>query len=218
MIEAPLIQHELGHNLSLHHGGGDEITCKPNYPSVMNYNAPLALSFTYSSGSWLDLNENMLNETVGVNAGLGPVDWNNNSVFDSELIAANINDAVPVNWSNKILNLLRAANLEDILLFGDFLHNCDKSAGEELTELPNPNDWARVEANLGRYLVLPNNSVDMMAGSIAEPEEITEPTIDPNSTVSWRTEGINTSYDAGAQLDTTNPEEFATNLFDLIYR
>jgi len=29
--------HELGHNLGLAHGGGDEVGCKPNYLSVMNY-------------------------------------------------------------------------------------------------------------------------------------------------------------------------------------
>lgn len=29
--------HELGHNLDLHHGGGDDTNYKPNYLSVMNY-------------------------------------------------------------------------------------------------------------------------------------------------------------------------------------
>jgi uncharacterized repeat protein (TIGR01451 family) len=31
------LMHEVGHNLSLHHGGGDEKNCKPNYMSMMNY-------------------------------------------------------------------------------------------------------------------------------------------------------------------------------------
>ncbi len=31
------IMHELGHNLNLRHGGGDDDNCKPNYVSVMNY-------------------------------------------------------------------------------------------------------------------------------------------------------------------------------------
>ncbi len=31
------IMHELGHTLGLLHGGFDDINCKPNYPSVMNY-------------------------------------------------------------------------------------------------------------------------------------------------------------------------------------
>ncbi len=29
--------HELGHNLNLRHGGGDNSNCKPNYQSIMNY-------------------------------------------------------------------------------------------------------------------------------------------------------------------------------------
>lgn len=29
--------HEMGHNLGLHHGGGDDRNHKPNYPSLMNY-------------------------------------------------------------------------------------------------------------------------------------------------------------------------------------
>jgi len=34
--EATLL-HELGHTLGLRHGGPDDVNCKPNYPSVMNY-------------------------------------------------------------------------------------------------------------------------------------------------------------------------------------
>ena len=32
------IMHEIGHNLGLLHGGTDDVNCKPNYISVMNYN------------------------------------------------------------------------------------------------------------------------------------------------------------------------------------
>jgi hypothetical protein len=35
--ESSLFLHELGHNLALHHGGGDDINYKPNYSSVLNY-------------------------------------------------------------------------------------------------------------------------------------------------------------------------------------
>ncbi|MDB4973178.1 MAG: fibronectin type domain protein [Myxococcaceae bacterium] len=42
--QAATIMHELGHNLGLHHGGGDEQNRKPNYVSVMNYlYSPLGL-------------------------------------------------------------------------------------------------------------------------------------------------------------------------------
>jgi hypothetical protein len=36
-IEAGTFMHELGHNLGLRHGGGDDLNDKPNYFSVMNY-------------------------------------------------------------------------------------------------------------------------------------------------------------------------------------
>src|SRR5262249_4202145 len=35
--QATSFMHELGHNLGLGHGGGDDINSKPNYQSVMNY-------------------------------------------------------------------------------------------------------------------------------------------------------------------------------------
>lgn len=35
--QAATIMHELGHNLNLRHGGGDDVNYKPNYLSVMNY-------------------------------------------------------------------------------------------------------------------------------------------------------------------------------------
>ncbi len=36
-LQAGTFMHELGHTLGLHHGGRDEINCKPNYLSVMRY-------------------------------------------------------------------------------------------------------------------------------------------------------------------------------------
>jgi hypothetical protein len=42
--QAGTLMHELGHNLGLRHGGGDDINRKPNYVSVMNYlYSPLGL-------------------------------------------------------------------------------------------------------------------------------------------------------------------------------
>ncbi len=213
IIEAPLIQHELGHNLSLEHGGGDQILCKPNYPSVMNYNAPMALSFTYSDGSWLDLNENALNEHEGVGAGLGPMDWNNNLLFEDTLVAADINDAVPVDWMNKVLGLLRAANLEDVPLVGSLLHNCEKGQEVELTELPNPNDWENVANNLGRYLKLPNQPVPVAE----DPIVIEEPEIIYTGTNPWFNFAADTPMNEAAEpIDINNPEVFAKELFDTL--
>lgn len=43
--QAATMMHELGHNLSLRHGGNDDVNYKPNYVSVMNYMySPVGLS------------------------------------------------------------------------------------------------------------------------------------------------------------------------------
>ena len=86
------IVHELGHNLGLQHGGDEACNNKPNYSSVMNYRyqhagidtsclgtGQNALPFKcdYSRGDRLLLDENHLNETLGMCTGATvPVDWN----------------------------------------------------------------------------------------------------------------------------------------------
>jgi hypothetical protein len=75
--------HELGHNLSLTHGGTDHSNYKPNYLSVMNYffqTWGLYINGAWGDqGNWLNfdyqrfdlpaLNETNLNENVGLNGG-----------------------------------------------------------------------------------------------------------------------------------------------------
>ncbi|MHC5006673.1 MAG: hypothetical protein ACYTGF_04845 [Planctomycetota bacterium] len=93
--------HELGHNLSLRHGGFENLNFKPNYNSVMNYRYQFpgaditcdALGdgvLDYSHGLNLVLDETGLRESEGVCGGT-PIDWNGNSVVDLEPVAWNIN-------------------------------------------------------------------------------------------------------------------------------
>lgn len=102
--------HEFGHDLGQYHGGTtDERNFKPNYLSVMNYafqfggvpRVGAAPYFGYSSATLPTLNENALNENVGLNSpgahqfrtrwfcpdgtgalspgtAYGPIDWNCN--------------------------------------------------------------------------------------------------------------------------------------------
>ena len=102
--------HELGHNLGLDHGGGDDINFKPNYMSIMNYlflqedfslrNRPL----TFSSKKMPDLNEANLDEL----AGLGGANWDwsarstdtGNSVPKYKYAPTAVNTALQVDWDD----------------------------------------------------------------------------------------------------------------------
>lgn len=89
------IMHELGHNLNLRHGGNVDCNYKPNYNSVMNYRyqfpgvntnctIPGSGLLDYSRGVRIALNENALNENLGV-CGAPPIDFNGNSVIESNI-------------------------------------------------------------------------------------------------------------------------------------
>ena len=82
--QAGTLMHELGHNLSLHHGGGDDTNYKPNYLSIMSYGFQLggvikggvAGTFDYSRSALASLNEGSLNEPAGIGApGYGTRHW-----------------------------------------------------------------------------------------------------------------------------------------------
>jgi len=72
--------HELGHNLNLRHGGGDNINRKPNYLSVMNYlfqmgSTVASRPLDYSRCVVAALNENGLSEPAGVGRSCPPGLW-----------------------------------------------------------------------------------------------------------------------------------------------
>ena len=125
---ANTIMHELGHNLLLRHGGNENCNYKPNYNSVMNYkyqfpgvdNTCNSLGngvLNYSTGSRISLNENNLNENLGV-CGATPIDWNGINGLET--------------------GVTFDINSDD----GSQVSNC----GETLTTLNDYNDWANISA------------------------------------------------------------------------
>lgn len=143
-VEAIVWMHELGHNLGLHHGGDDEVPCKPNYFSVMNYNPFMALTFSYSQGNIPSLDENALNEQAGI--GWGPVDWNSNFKIDKGLISADIDGHTPINLIQWVLNLTDTSRLPYDLAIA---LSPDRCVWENNATLHHDhNDWAVVEARL----------------------------------------------------------------------
>ncbi len=93
---AHTVMHELGHNLNLRHGGNVNCNYKPNYNSVMNYKFQFPGAdnncdatgdgvLDYSDGSRFSLNENSLNENIGV-CGFAAIDWNGNSTIESPVV------------------------------------------------------------------------------------------------------------------------------------
>ena len=67
--QASTFMHELGHNLGLGHGGGDNVNCKPNYASVMNYpsshpGSQASYRLDYSRTALATLDESALDESA----------------------------------------------------------------------------------------------------------------------------------------------------------
>ncbi|MGR8934393.1 MAG: DUF3344 domain-containing protein [Gammaproteobacteria bacterium] len=75
--QAGTFMHELGHNINLHHGGGDDVNYKPNFLSIMSYAFQTRGlrknlkdgTFDYSRFLLPALNEADLNERNGLNGG-----------------------------------------------------------------------------------------------------------------------------------------------------
>lgn len=99
---ANVIQHELGHNLNLQHGGDTSTNNKPNYNSIMNYNyvwsgvdtdcTPVGNGvLDYSHGRYPTLNENNLNEWLGICGGVPGWDWNDDGDAVDRSVRADIN-------------------------------------------------------------------------------------------------------------------------------
>lgn len=145
--QAGTFMHEMGHNLGLRHGGDDHVNWKPNHLSIMTYaNQTRGLiinstegNFDYSRYDLADLDENHLDETVGINVpatvtdtlgtryfcalddmradmDASAVDWNcDGDELDTD-VSRNINQGM---WysNNTTFIVLTSINEWDILVF-----------------------------------------------------------------------------------------------------
>ncbi len=141
--------HELGHNLDLRHGGFENRNFKPNYNSIMNYwyqfcGADINLNVIpddvtdYSRGLNINLDEELLNESIGVTGGGPGIDWNGDGdAFD--FIARNINCRL----TNTFANSNCGNHQKQPSLCGSFGVCYDSSCDL----LQDHDDWANVELN-----------------------------------------------------------------------
>jgi hypothetical protein len=119
------LMHELGHNLGLRHGGGDDDNCKPNLISVMNYarqfpwgslaattanGARTEWAPTYSREALDPLNENSMQESDGLtittsqwsgggHSAFGPGSSSFEIIWGRPTVTYGATGA-PVNWNN----------------------------------------------------------------------------------------------------------------------
>ncbi|MEM9777346.1 MAG: zinc-dependent metalloprotease family protein [Chloroflexota bacterium] len=149
------VMHEVGHNLGLRHGGpADKCNYKPNHNSIMNYRyqfrgldttcdglgdgfglagrGPLsnvAETMSYSDGSRLDLDENSLDERVGMCGEF--IDWNKNFIQNIIQTPFDVNRYRPDNQAFSYSASLEAAE-----------------CGGEFTVLRDYNEWELLDLAL----------------------------------------------------------------------
>ena len=105
--QAGTFMHELGHNLGLRHGGGDNTNRKPNYLSVMSYSFQMpgltiggtGNQYDYSRFQLASLNEASLNESQGLNPVSGVTEFQL-SQYATTLRIGGTNINVPNSASN----------------------------------------------------------------------------------------------------------------------
>jgi uncharacterized repeat protein (TIGR01451 family) len=157
---AGTFMHELGHNLGLDHGGDSSMNYKPNYLSVMNYSflntgipyagtvgstVPVGYRIDYSSQALPVLDENHLDETLGIQAGTTDI-----TTFDGEFGSGVGSATGAIDW-----------NLSGETTGRDVRVNLNVPDGDAYTPLTGFDDWSFVRDVLsGRTPKAPRRMAD----------------------------------------------------------
>jgi len=116
--QAGTFMHELGHNLSLRHGGDNHENWKPNFLSIMNYSFQtrgLRINgndgnMDYSIMDLPNLVENNLNESLGLGADASMNSYGTIFFSGGQQIVNKIND--PIDWNNNGLSNEVSVNVD----------------------------------------------------------------------------------------------------------
>jgi hypothetical protein len=174
--------HELGHTLFLRHGGGDNINCKPNYFSIMNYtfqfSTPTSRPLDFSRAELPTLDKTALDETDGVGAtagntafgpvpalrkptvasAVGPVDWNVNSSTADTGLSLDITQTTSATGGCPANQLGNEGNESGQRLFGY-------------------NDWANLQFDFRRSVDFADGAHVTAGETLLNPPEGTTPAI-----------------------------------------
>jgi len=140
--QAGVFMHELGHNLNLRHGGGDDVNFKPNYLSVMNYffadrGIPPTNRIDYSRQALPNLDENNLNENVGIQNGA-----DNTMFYTPDGVIETWPGTGAIDWDDD--NIIEASVQADINRDGIYL---GPIRHPRLTILTGYDDWSNIKLN-----------------------------------------------------------------------
>jgi hypothetical protein len=155
--------HELGHTIGLRHGGGDNVNCKPNYPSVMSYTLQFSSTvpgrpLDYSRqvlgitlpGGVIGLDKSQLNELLGVGGYNGKVAFGPVPNLGKPTVAAG---ASAINWNNSTSGAVDISVNRDINQTTNASGGCPANQGTDLTGtstgtiLRGYKDWANLQFN-----------------------------------------------------------------------
>lgn len=144
---AGLMAHELGHTVGLRHGGDEDLNCKPNYPSLMNYDyLPMILmgSLSFSRGTQLPIDENAIVESQPF-LNFPGYDFDHNGEFNSTPYAMDLNTGT---WMDPVL-----AELLYSVAGRDVEATCGSDGA--LSVLTDHDDWQQINRGLPAAVGLP---------------------------------------------------------------